>query len=98
MKPEDKMQLYRKKYLQRCWMLSKNQADYRDEPWNISLEEYTEMWSQDDAWLRRGRSLDDLILSRIDFEKGWSLDNVHLQTRRDFFKEKMRGRKRRPRK
>jgi len=60
----------------------KAQARYRKEEYNISLEEWMDLWTEDD-WFRRGRSSDSICLIRTDDELPWSPDNVHLGTRRE---------------
>jgi hypothetical protein len=38
------------------------------------------------VWEHRGRALEQLCLSRIDWEGEWSIDNVQIITREEHFK------------
>lgn len=62
------------------------QANFRNEGWTITEQEYIDLWRQDDRYLRKGRKLEDLCLTRIDRTKPWSTDNVEIITREKHFK------------
>ena len=65
----------------RTYSKAKAQADYRNEEWSLTAAEWDIIWP-DHLWDRRGRDPESLCMSRKDYEKGWSLDNVRLLTRR----------------
>jgi hypothetical protein len=70
-----------------AWNLSKVQARFRQETWNITLEEYFAIWHDPRAWSQRGRAGDDLVLTRQDNTGAWHPDNVHIITRREQLRE-----------
>ena len=74
--------LRREKYY--AYLKHKAQAWYRDELYLITWEEWEHMWP-DDVWLKRGRKISDLCLTRLDFEGAWSTDNVVICTRARHF-------------
>lgn len=63
----------------RCWIQHKNQANFRKEPYEITFEQYQELWTG--KWERKGRGTNDYCLTRIDSEGAWSLDNVEVLER-----------------
>ena len=77
--------LRREKYY--AYLKHKSQAWYRDELYLITWEEWEHMWP-DDVWLKRGRKITDLCLTRLDFEGAWSTDNVVICTRARHFEIK----------
>jgi hypothetical protein len=81
------------KFLERSYLVAKNQAAYRGQGWTITKEEYIEMWSKDDQFLHRGRSSDSLNLVRIDMDGDWDYDNVYIITRKEMLKEEARHKK-----
>jgi len=62
------------------WLKHRSQAQYRGEPHEITWEEWEHLWT-DEAWFARGRSVDSLCLSQIDYTQGWCINNVELITR-----------------
>jgi hypothetical protein len=56
------------------------QANFREEGWDMTIEEYFEMW-RDDLWAQRGRAVDQYCMVRVDVEKSWSLDNCIIVQR-----------------
>jgi hypothetical protein len=60
---------------------AKAQAMYRGEDWTLTFDEFAELWAG--QWQFRGRDGQDLCMTRIDFEKGWSKDNCELVTRQE---------------
>ena len=56
--------------------------EIQKEEYNITLEEWMDLWTEDN-WFRRGRSSHSICLIRTDDELPWSPDNVHLGTRRE---------------
>ena len=63
------------------------QAEFRYEDWELTLEEWCEIWP-DERWALRGRDVDDLCMTREDLDGAWSKDNIILMTRRDQLKRK----------
>lgn len=59
----------------------KAQAKYRMQSFELTFEEFIQLWTG--KWEQRGKGRDELSLSRIDWHKGWSVDNCHLVTRND---------------
>ena len=60
----------------RIWIQQKNQAQWREEGWSISFEEWKELWSE--LWHLRGRERGDYCMSRIDWSLPWTIDNVDI--------------------
>lgn len=57
-----------------AFLRQKAQANFRQEGWDMTMEEFFEMW-RDDLWANRGRGADKYCMVRVDVEKPWSLDN-----------------------
>jgi hypothetical protein len=72
------------------WMRSKAQANFRQEGWLMSFEEFYEIWK--DHWHLRGRQATDYCMSRIDPELPWSKDNAMLIKRLDHLTEQAKKR------
>ena len=60
---------------------SKAQAMYRQEGWDMTFDEFAELWQ--DLWTSRGRDGPDLCMTRIDIEKPWSRANCEIVTRKE---------------
>lgn len=58
----------------------KAQANFRNEGWDMTIEEYFELWTRE-LWPQRGRKRDDLVMIRRDVEKPWSRENCCIVTR-----------------
>jgi len=81
------------------WSRMKAQAKYRNEGWDLTWEQYQDIWM--DKWHLKGRGSEDLCLTRIDWAGSWTIDNVSLVFRLDHLKKQSRartGRKLGPRK
>ena len=65
----------------------KSQANYRDELYLLTWEDWEHMWT-DALWEKRGRKITDLCLTRLDFSGAWSTDNVVICTRARHFEIK----------
>lgn len=63
------------------------QANFRGEGWEISEQDYIDLWRRDDRYLRKGRTTGSLCLVRIDLEKSWHLDNVEIVERHKHFRK-----------
>jgi len=57
-----------------AWQRMSCQARFRDEPWDLSFEEFQAVWQP--YWHLRGRSVISYCLTREDPELGWTKDNV----------------------
>jgi hypothetical protein len=64
-----------------AWLRFKAQCDYRSEECDITWDQWQTIWSKDDHWLNRGRSPHDFVLSRLDWEGDWTIQNVCIMTR-----------------
>ncbi|CAB4154829.1 hypothetical protein UFOVP647_32 [uncultured Caudovirales phage] len=63
------------------WQLAKAQANFRKEEWDLSFEDYYQIWNG--LWDQRGRLSDDLCMTRIDYEGPWIKTNITIITRRE---------------
>lgn len=70
-------ELEHRKY--RAFIQHRNQSNYRNEPWDLTFEQYKEIWAE--HWFNRGRTKDCYCLTRIDYDLPWTLDNVEVVTR-----------------
>lgn len=66
------------------WLKARAQAKFRKEEWELSFEDWFELWKND--WDNRGRSPENVCMTRIDFDKGWTADNVILMSRSEHLK------------
>lgn len=66
------------------------QAKYRNEGWDISWEQYQEIW--EGKWHLKGRASDDLCLTRIDWAGPWTMANVNLVFRLDHLRRQSKER------
>lgn len=57
------------------------QCRYRGEDYQLTFEDWENFWP-DDVYLRRGRSIDSLLLTRYDISEGWSVENCLIQDRK----------------
>jgi len=60
----------------------KAQADYRNEAWAITLEEWTACWDESGKWDQRGRGKGKYRMTRIDALYPWQLDNIEITSRK----------------
>ena len=60
---------------------AKAQAKFRNEGWELTIEEYTNMWLENDNYKSKGRGSYDLSLQRLDYDLPWSTDNCVIQER-----------------
>lgn len=70
-----------------AWLKHKSQAQYRGETYNLTWKEWEHMWSNG-VWEKRGRKINDLCLTRLDFDGAWCMSNVIICTRQEHFKIK----------
>lgn len=70
-----------------AYLKHKAQANFRKELYLLTWEDWEYMWT-DAKWDKRGRKIEDLCLTRLDFFGAWSVDNVTICSRREHFKLK----------
>ena len=63
------------------WLQQKNQAQYREEGWDISFEAWCDLWDRSGQWDNRGRERGCYCMTRTDWGLPWTLDNVQIITR-----------------
>jgi hypothetical protein len=69
-----------------AYLKHKSQAQYRKEEYNLTWEEWEDIWKDDADWFARGRSSNDLSLVLLDRKRPWQADNVKLMKRIDYLK------------
>jgi len=68
------------------YLKHKAQANYRNEEYTLTLEEWQTMWSDED-WFARGRRADNMCMQQITPGEGWHLSNVEVVSRRKHFSD-----------
>jgi hypothetical protein len=63
------------------WQLVKAQAKFRGEDFNLTFEDFYELW--EGYWKFRGRDPEDLCMTRKDSSQAWSRANCSIITRRE---------------
>jgi len=66
-----------------CWMKSKAQCNFRGEEFSLTFEQYEEVWAG--QWSKRGRTPNDVCMTRIDWDGAWESGNVEIITRAEHF-------------
>jgi hypothetical protein len=91
-----------------AWSRMKAQAKFREkqgragEAWALTWEEFLDIW--DTKWHLRGTSKESYVLTKINQEGSWSLDNVEICPRLEQWRRQVKtpssnlGKKYRPRK
>lgn len=74
--------LTREKYY--SYLKHRSQARFRSEDYGLTWEQWQAFWP-DEAWSRRGQKNQDLVLGRVDWNRGWHEDNVEIMTRQRHF-------------
>lgn len=69
------------------FLRAKAQANFRKEKWLLTEEEYFKIWNPS-RYCRKGRAIEDLCMTRIDFFGPWCKGNVAVLTRALHFKIK----------
>lgn len=72
------------------WCRMRAQAKYRNEGWDLTWEQYQEIW--EGKWHLKGRASDDLCLTRIDWSGAWTMDNVNLVFRLEHLRRQSKAR------
>ena len=68
-----------KRIINRWFIMARAQATYRQEPWQLTFEDYYHFWHNNTD--KRGKKAGDLTLRRIDNEQPWSKHNCELVAR-----------------
>lgn len=63
-----------------AWLQCRNQARYRSEGWDLTFEQWLDVWTG--LWHRRGRAGEQLCITRKNCDLPWTLSNVIVITRR----------------
>jgi hypothetical protein len=77
--------LKREKYY--AYMKHKAQAKFRGDSYELDFEDFCDLWT-DELWPMRGRQLQNLCLTRYDFQGEWAMHNVRVCSRAEHFKMK----------
>lgn len=64
-----------------AWQKHRAQARYRNEPYDLTFEDWEIIWANTNDFLSRGRKPEDLTLTRLDLDGAWTLDNCIIITR-----------------
>jgi hypothetical protein len=70
----------RQKYY--AYMKHKSQAHYRKEQHELTWDEWNQLWTPT-LWEQRGRTVACMILTRVDTDLAWRLDNCIVCSRRE---------------
>ena len=90
---EEQFERVAKSMLLRKYQLAKNQAHHRGQEWHLTKAEFISVWRENDLWIDHGQSMDAHVFSRIDMDKDWTADNVHIVTRKQMLKNRKFKRK-----
>lgn len=74
----------------RAWVQQRNQALWRGETWQITFDEFQQIWAG--RWHRRGRGTDDLAMTRTDWSGPWTPATVALRTRKQLGRQQAEAR------
>ena len=66
------------------WLQQRNQAQWRDEGWDLGFDEWLGIWG--DLWHLRGRTKGSYCMTRRDWSLPWTKNNVHVITRSEHAK------------
>lgn len=73
------------------WQLMKAQANFRDEEFTLTFEQFFELWKDD--WHNRGRQPENVCMSRHDFTEAWSFENCYIVSRKEHLRQQGLARK-----
>ena len=76
----------------RVWGQMRNQAQWRGEQWQLTLEDFIRVWGT--AWPRRGRTIHSDCMTRCDPTQPWSGHNVQIVTRQQHAQRQAHSRSR----
>lgn len=69
------------------WHKHRAQCNFRHEPYELTYENWREIWSNPDDFLNRGRGPNNVILTRRDPSGAWSLDNCEIVIRINYLRK-----------
>lgn len=64
-----------------AWIRSVCQARYRKEDWDLTFAEFCQFWNTETRFRQRGRSVEALVLVRIDDFEPWNRNNCAILKR-----------------
>lgn len=67
------------------WQKARAQANFRSEEWELSFEDFFDLWKDD--WHNRGRKPENMCMTRLDFELPWDRKNTVIITRHEHLKK-----------
>lgn len=80
-----------------AWLQMRAQANFRKEKFELTFEQFQELWK--DHWHQKGRGTNDYCLTRDDPDGDWTIDNVrclpridHLRRQKYYKMERNNGR------
>jgi hypothetical protein len=71
----------------RCWIVTRNQCLFRGEGWDISIQEFFDIWPRD-LWIQRGRTSTALVMTRHNPALPWTPNNLKIVDRAQQLREK----------
>ena len=74
-----------------AWLKHKAQAAYRGEPYELTYQQWADLWNKNNSWIYRGRGGDCLCLTMGDPTIGWHVDNVEIITRKEQLRRQCRN-------
>lgn len=75
--------LRREKYY--AYLKHKAQCNFRGEDHELTFDDWEQLWSDED-FLKRGKSIDSLCLTRHHYDEPWSYANCQVVTKREHLK------------
>ena len=63
-----------------AYLRAKAQAKFREEGFELSLDEWYQLWTLEN-WRKRGKKIGDLILTRKNIDGVWEMGNVVIRER-----------------
>lgn len=70
----------------RTFIQQRNQAQYREEGWDISFEAWKQLWAESGQWDLRGRERGHYCMTRRDWSIPWTVSNAQIITRQEHAK------------
>ena len=67
----------------RTFVQQRNQANWREEGWTISFEDWKRLWAESGRWPNRGRERGDYCMTRRDWSTPWTVENAQIITRQE---------------
>jgi hypothetical protein len=72
----------------KAYSKAKSQADYRGEPWLLTIQDWFDLWSDPEVWYRRGRKSDSVCMTRLNQTGPWDVVNTIIVTRKSQLADK----------